>query len=48
MANPANTAPTGGLTPHITIRDRRAKDAIDFYAMARPKSCAFPPTTASG
>ena len=34
MANPANTAPTGGLTPHIAIRDRRAAEAIDFYTKA--------------
>jgi PhnB protein len=34
MANLANTAPTGGLTPHIAIRDRRAAEAIDFYAKA--------------
>lgn len=34
MARPANQAPTGGLTPHITIRDKRAKDAIDFYVRA--------------
>ena len=34
MANPANTAPTGGLTPHIAIRDKRAAEAIDFYAKA--------------
>jgi len=34
MTTPANQAPTGGLTPHLTIRDRRAADAIDFYARA--------------
>ena len=34
MAAPPNQAPTGGLTPHITIRDKRAKDAIDFYVRA--------------
>lgn len=34
MATPANTAPTGGLTPHIAIRDKRAAEAIDFYAKA--------------
>ena len=26
--------PEGGLTPHLTIRDRRAVDAIDFYRQA--------------
>ena len=25
---------TGGITPHITIRDRKAPDAIDFYKKA--------------
>src|SRR3546814_14738776 len=34
MTIPANQAPTGGLTPHITIRDKRAAEAIDFYARA--------------
>ncbi len=29
-----NEAPTGGLTPHIQIGDRRAVDAIDFYNKA--------------
>ena len=26
--------PSTGLTPHLTIRDRRAAEAIDFYAAA--------------
>ena len=30
----ANQGPTSGLTPHITIRDKRAKDAIEFYTRA--------------
>src|SRR3546814_2898945 len=34
MTTPANQAPTGGLTPHLTIRDKRAKEAIDFYGKA--------------
>ena len=34
MNAPPNQAPTGGLTPHITIRDKRAAEAIDFYAQA--------------
>ncbi len=34
MTTPANQAPTGGLTPHLTIGDKRAKDAIDFYINA--------------
>lgn len=34
MTTPANQAPTGGLTPHLTIRDRRAVEAITFYTAA--------------
>lgn len=30
----APQGPSTGLTPHITIPDKRAKDAIDFYAAA--------------
>lgn len=30
----APQGPSTGLTPHITIADKRAKDAIDFYAAA--------------
>ena len=26
--------PTGGITPHITIRDRKAPEAIEFYKKA--------------
>lgn len=33
MAN-MDQGPTGGLTPHLTIRDRRAAEAIDFYKAA--------------
>jgi PhnB protein len=29
-----NNAPTGGLTPHIQIGDKRASEAIDFYKKA--------------
>ena len=25
---------TGGITPHLTIRDRKAADAIEFYKKA--------------
>lgn len=34
MTNPANQAPTSGLTPHITIGDKRASEAVDFYVRA--------------
>jgi len=29
-----NQGPTGGLTPHLSIPDRRASEAIDFYVKA--------------
>ncbi len=29
-----NQGPTGGLTPHLAIADKRASEAIDFYAKA--------------
>lgn len=34
MPEHPNQGPTTGLTPHITIRDKRAKEAIDFYKAA--------------
>ena len=34
MTDNANEAPTGGLTPHIQIGDRRAAEAIEFYKSA--------------
>jgi PhnB protein len=34
MERTDNQAPGGGVTPHITIRDRRAAEAIDFYKKA--------------
>ena len=34
MNAPANTAPSGGLTPHIAIADKRGGEAIDFYKKA--------------
>jgi PhnB protein len=33
MAN-ADQGPAGGVTAHLTILDRKAKDAIDFYQRA--------------
>ena len=36
MDTPANTAPTGGLTPHIAIPDKRGGEAIDFRAGGKP------------
>ena len=29
-----NQGPTGGLTPHIAIADKRASEAIEFYKQA--------------
>lgn len=34
MADQGNEQPTGGLTPHIQIGDRRAAEAIDWYKQA--------------
>ncbi len=34
MTDQANQAPATGLTPHLTIRDNRAAEAIDFYGKA--------------
>ena len=34
MADDMNEAPTGGLTPHIQIGDKRAAEAIDWYKAA--------------
>ena len=34
MDNQADQEPRNGLTPHLTIRDGRAGEAIDFYARA--------------
>jgi PhnB protein len=34
MTGHPNQAPTGGLTPHIAIADKRGGEAIDFYKKA--------------
>jgi PhnB protein len=34
MERQEEQGPRGGITPHITIRDRRAADAIDWYKKA--------------
>jgi PhnB protein len=34
MQSADQQSPSGGVTPHITIRDRRAAEAIDFYGRA--------------
>ena len=34
MEHTDNQVRSGGITPHLTIRDRKAADAIDFYKKA--------------
>ena len=34
MERDPNQGPTGGLTPHIQIGDKRAAEAIDWYVRA--------------
>lgn len=34
MEHTDNQRPSGGITPHLTIRDRRAAEAIDWYKKA--------------
>ena len=34
MARNENQGPTDGITPHLTIRDGKAHEAIDFYRRA--------------
>jgi PhnB protein len=34
MERSEEQGPSGGITPHITIRDRKAADAIEFYKKA--------------
>ncbi|MBU6207485.1 MAG: glyoxalase/bleomycin resistance/extradiol dioxygenase family protein [Alphaproteobacteria bacterium] len=34
MPSDPDQGPSDGLTPHISIRDKRAKEAIDFYKAA--------------
>ena len=34
MEHSADQGRTGGITPHLTIRDRKAADAIEFYKRA--------------
>ena len=34
MTEQNNQGPSSGLTPHLTIRDTRASEAIDFYTAA--------------
>ena len=38
--------PTGGVTAHLTIRDRRGKEAVDFYRRAFGAETAMEPVLA--
>ncbi len=42
-ANKADQGPTSGVTPHLTIGDRRGKEAVDFYKAAFGAEEAMPP-----
>ena len=42
MSNP-DQGPTSGVTPHLTIGDKRAKEAIEFYKTAFGATEAMPP-----
>ena len=46
MAGNPNQGPTDGITPHITIRDGKAIEAIDFYARAFGADKAMDPMMA--
>jgi len=39
----SDQGPAGGVTPHLTITDKRAKEAIDFYKTAFDAGEAMPP-----
>lgn len=43
MAGNPDQGPVGGVTPHLTIGDKRAKEAIDFYKRAFGAEEAMPP-----
>ena len=43
MERNEDQGPTGGITPHLTIRDGRAAEAIDFYKAAFGATEAMPP-----
>jgi PhnB protein len=43
MASNPDQSPDGGVTPHLTIGDRRAQEAIRFYAQAFGAETAMAP-----
>ena len=46
MASNPDQGPTSGVTPHLTIPDGRAREAIAFYARAFGAEEAMPPMIA--
>jgi PhnB protein len=48
MSSNPDQGPTSGVTPHLTILDRRASDAIAFYEQAFGAEQAMPPMLAGG
>jgi PhnB protein len=42
VLNAADQGPTNGVTPHLTIADKRAAEAIDFYRRAFAAEEAMP------
>ena len=43
MERNEDQGPSGGITAHLTIRENRAREAIDFYKAALGASEAMPP-----
>ena len=43
MERNEDQGPTGGVTPHLTIRDNRAAEAVDFYREAFGAETAMDP-----
>ena len=43
MDRDENQGPTGGITAHLTIRDGKAREAIDFYGRAFGAESAMDP-----
>ncbi len=48
MALHENQGPTTGVTPHLTILDRRGHEAVKFYKQAFAATEAMPPHLAGG
>ena len=48
MSSNPDQGPINGVTPHLTIPDNRAMEAIDFYKRAFDAEEAMPPMPAGG